>query len=298
MIKKKFVLLFIGCIFLFLNFGIPKELELINLIPEIKGWQLVESPQTFLPNTLYEYINGGAEIYLMYDFKELVVAEFKNQEGASLIIEIYNMENEKNCFGIYSIERSPESNYLLIGNHGYINGESLNFIISSLYIKINCYDCGSDSKTYLLNFAKEIINKVKNRGKLPIVLNYFPQKGLIKNSEKFFLKNFLGLKFLHSGYEAEYNLNNKKFYLFIIEGKNEKDAQNMYQKLKVHFGKNNILEKININNEKGFALQDRFYKKILIIRIRNYILGSLKLEDLKLARELISSILIKIRNSK
>ena len=275
-------------------FAFSQESKLINLVPNIQGWSLIETPQIFHPENLYKYIDGGAEAYLAYDFKELIVAEFKNSKNASIIIEIYNMGNEKNSFGIYSLERSPDSNYILIGNHGYIDGESLNFIVSTYYIKINCFDCGENTQNYLLNFAKEIINKIKDKGSLPFVLGYFPQRGLIKNSEKFYLKNFLGLDFLKNGYQAEYNLNNQNFYLFIIECKNEQDAQDMSRKLKNHF-KNNLLQKISINNNECYLIEDRYYKQILFTKAKNFIVGSLKLENINMAKELISSILLKIK---
>ena len=275
-------------------FAFSQESKLINLVPNIQGWSLIETPQIFHPENLYEYINGGAEIYLSYDFRKLITVEFKNEKGASVVIEIYDMGNQRNCFGIYSLERSPDSNYILIGNHGYIDGESLNFIVSTYYIKINCFDCGENTQNYLLNFAKEIINKIKDKGSLPFVLGYFPQRGLIKNSEKFYLKNFLGLDFLKNGYQAEYNLNNQNFYLFIIECKNEQDAQDMSRKLKNHF-KNNLLQKISINNNECYLIEDRYYKQILFTKAKNFIVGSLKLENINMAKELISSILLKIK---
>jgi len=293
---RKSVFCFFLIIFL-LNYVFSGETELLNLIPEIEGWEPVESPQIFYPENLYEYINGGAEIYLSYDFRKLITVEFKNEKGASVVIEIYDMGNQRNCFGIYSLERSPDSNYILIGNHGYIDGESLNFIVSTYYIKINCFDCGENVQNYLLNFAREINNKVKDKESLPFVLGYFPQKGLIKNSEKFYLKNFLGLNFLKNGYQAEYNLDNQNFYLFIIECKNEQDAQDMSRKLKNHF-KNNLLQKISIYNNECYLIKDRYYKKMLFTKAKNFIVGSLKLENMNMAKELISSILLKLRSNK
>jgi|Deesub1362B_J571_1020462.scaffolds.fasta_scaffold00153_12 hypothetical protein len=290
-------LFFIIFLYFLFNPLFGQKSKLINLLPKIKGWKSVELPQIFTPTNLYEYINGGAEIYLAYDFRELVVAEFKNQKNASIVIEIYDMGDEKNCFGIYSIERSPDSNYLEIGNHGYIDGESLNFIISTYYIKINCYDCGENTRDNLLNFADGIINKIENRGSLPPILFYFPEKGLIKNSEKFYLKNFLGMDFLKNGYKAEYNLNNENFSLFIVEGEDEQGAQEMFNKLKNNL-KDNLIGKIRINDGECYIAKDKYYKKILMMKSKNYIFGSLKLEDMELAKDFLLSILLKIRGEK
>ena len=44
--------------------------------PEITGWKQSGEIQTFTPKTLFEYINGAADLYIMYDFQELKVAEY------------------------------------------------------------------------------------------------------------------------------------------------------------------------------------------------------------------------------
>ena len=55
------------------------------------------APQSYLPETLFEYINGAAEIYLAYDFKELAVGNYESgKDEASLSIEIYDMGNKIN----------------------------------------------------------------------------------------------------------------------------------------------------------------------------------------------------------
>ena len=50
--------------------------------PEIAGWKQSGEVETFIPKNLYEYINGAADLYLMYDFEELKVEEYKNEKKA------------------------------------------------------------------------------------------------------------------------------------------------------------------------------------------------------------------------
>ncbi|HDZ25578.1 MAG TPA: hypothetical protein ENH65_03595, partial [Candidatus Aminicenantes bacterium] len=86
------------------------------LLPDVVTWKIPESPQDYFPEILFEYINGAAEIYLSYDFKELTVGQYeKGDSNASLIIEIYDMGTEINSFGIYSAERFPDSQFISLG---------------------------------------------------------------------------------------------------------------------------------------------------------------------------------------
>lgn len=249
--------------------------SLASLLPEILKWNLSEKPEMFLPETLFEYINGAAEIYLVYDFQELIVAQYGKQDSpASLTLEIYDMGKEKNSFGIYSAERFPDGNFLSIGNGGYVEEGALNFIASQYYLKLLCFDCEGDSENILNKFSQEIMEKVKEPKGLPILLSSFPQKGLVKNSEKFILRNFLGYSFLHDGYIASYKLDDLEFNCFIIEGEDVEDAQNM---LNQYLGKK---KEENVKKiSQGYRIKDRYYHHIYLARAENLLYGVMKIKD-------------------
>ena len=68
-------------------------------------------PAFYSPDSLYQQIDGGADIYLLYDFKSLLHQDFKSG-AAELTVDIYEMGKTENAFGIYAAERSPASNSL------------------------------------------------------------------------------------------------------------------------------------------------------------------------------------------
>ena len=249
--------------------------SLRDILPEVNSWLVSEEPQNYIPATLYEYINGAAEIYLSYDFKELIVGQYKKERReTSLSVEIYDMGNEKNAFGIYSVERFPESHFLSIGNQGYLEEGTLNFIIGKYYIKLLCFDCSEEVDTVLKSFSEDIVERVSEGGQIPSILSHFPQQGLVQNSEKFILKNFFGYGFLHDGYLANYRLESLEFDCFIIIGKNEEDAQNMLKHYLEKRGRSNIQE---ISG--GYLVKDRYYHNIYLARVAEYICGVMKIKE-------------------
>jgi len=259
--------------------GIYLEAEvdspLRSLLPEVESWKFSEDPQNYLPETLYEYINGAAEIYLAYNFKELIVGQYeKPDHSASLTIEIYDMGSGENSFGIYSAERFPDSKFISMGNQGYLEEEVLNFIVGKFYVKLLCFDCHEKSEEFLRLFSLEIAKRVKNKGSLPEILKLFPRRGLVENSEKFILHNFMGYSFLHNGYIANYRLENLEFDCFFIDGKNREDALGMLEQYLDAKGRENIQE-----ISQGYHLKDRYYHNIYLARIENYICGVMKIKD-------------------
>ncbi len=245
------------------------------LLPDVITWKVPEAPQDYFPEILFEYINGAAEIYLSYDFKELTVGQYeKGDSKASLIIEIYDMGNEINSFGIYSAERFPDSQFISLGNQGYLEKETLNFIAGKYYIKLLCFDSGEDSADFLKVFSQEVVKRVKDKGTLPPALAFFPKQGLVQNSEKFILRNFMGYSFLHSGYLANYKLEDLEFDCFLIEGENADDAQNMLKKYLEKKGKQSV-EEISA----GYRVKDRYYYNNYLARVENYLCGVMKIKD-------------------
>jgi hypothetical protein len=282
-LKPKELLKFFISFILFFSFlnareAVLKERSISSLhllLPDVATWKIPEAPQDYFPETLFEYINGAAEIYLSYDFKELTAGQYeKGDSNASLIIEIYDMGDKRNSFGIYSAERFPDSHFISIGNQGYLEEETLNFIVGKYYVKLLCFDSGKESSSFLKLFAQDVVKKVKDRGSLPPVLAFFPKQGLVRNSEKFILRNFMGYSFLHSGYLANYKLEDLEFDCFFIEGKNAKDAQNILEQYLKRKGEQNVQE-----ITAGYRIKDRYYHNIYLARVENYLCGVMKIKD-------------------
>ena len=225
-----------GVLFFSLILGLIRPLWASNsdgktfTFPEMPGWRQSGEIQTFEPGTLFEYINGGADLYLAYDFQELKVGEYSNEKKASVNVEIYRHKTPTDAFGIYSQERLPDANFLDIGAQAYVETNVLNFLAGPYYVKINSFKTGPEDREILVAFAKKISTNLGKKGTLPSILSFFPEEGKRKNSEKFISKNFLSYSFLRSAFTADYELSGKKFKLFIVEGLDRDDCRVMIQK--------------------------------------------------------------------
>ncbi len=249
--------------------------ELKTLLPKVDSWSQTEDPQTFFPETLFEYINGAAEIYLSYEFDQLIVAQYQKGEAEdTLAIEIYDMGSNRNSFGIYSAERYPENAFIDIGVEGYLEEGSLNFMVGRYYVKLLCFDCGGASDNVLKSFATEIINRTEDKGKFPDLLQVFPRNGLTTHTEKYILQNFMGYGFLHDGYLVNYSLPDQDFDAFLIEGKSRDESDEMLKRYLEAKGKDNV-GKIS----GGYHVKDRYYHNVFIAKVGNYLCGVMKIKD-------------------
>ncbi|NVM01720.1 MAG: hypothetical protein HWN67_05270 [Candidatus Helarchaeota archaeon] len=297
---------FILIIIILILFNCEKKLELsenalklksfLPLNNEVSGWKLKSALRFFQADNLWELINGAAEGYLVYGFKEMVTSEFINENTKQeMVIEIYQMKDNNNGFGIYSAERHPDNEFIDIGTQGYTGNMVLNFWKDKYYAKIIGFESSPEVQESLKDLANIIDKKIPEEKKMPEFISYFPQKGLIKSSEKFVSRDFLGHGFLQNGYIADYNIDNKEVKFFFIDCEDEQSAKSSYDKYKGFIGDSGkIVSEIKNIGDEGFVGEDRYYGIITVLKKDKIILGALgvanKTTGLNLIKEALSKI--------
>lgn len=222
---KKFITTAIFII-LFASLPVPAagETDIATLFPDIPGMSKGKV-EIYNPDTLYEYINGAADVFLSYDFVQLAALTYKDKLEHTLTIDIYRHSSDRNGFGIYSQEKPIKGDFLLIGAQGYYEKGVLNFLKGNYYIKMSGFDLGEKEKTIMTTAAREIAGRIGGSQYFPLPVTCFPGKGKIKNSEKYIAQDFLGHSFLHSAFAAEYEEAGEKFQVFIIEAADTGEAK-------------------------------------------------------------------------
>ena len=243
--------------------------------PAVDGWTLAGPPQVFVPDTLYDYINGGSDLYLKYEFEELTVVEYR-KGTISVSAEVYRHRTPDHAFGIYSQERVPSAEFLVLGAQGYYENALCNFIQGGYYVKLSSEHTGADDREILLGFARRISGSLPHPSGLPEILSAFPVERKKANAEKFIAKDFLGYGFLHSGFTADFERSGRRYQLFVIVGDDPADARAMLQQ---------YLKQINHEApvaEGEYQLTDPYHGAMALFWKGRYIWGTLGLPDAEL----------------
>jgi len=240
--------------------------------PAVDGWTPAGAPQVFSPDTLYDYINGGSDLYLKYDFEALQVLEYRKGK-MSVLAEVYRHRDADHAFGIYSQERVPGAAFLALGAQGYYETAVCNFIQGGYYVKLSSDGTGSEDREILLAFARRISQELPAQTALPAVLSVFPGEGKKPSSEKFIAKDFLGYAFLHAGFIADYERPGQKYQLFVIAGDSPTDTRAMLgQYLK------QIKQEMDLA-EGAYQIKDPYHGEMALLWKGKYIWGTVKVTD-------------------
>jgi len=210
------------------------EQQLLRLLPASlpAGTAAQAAPAFYKPDTLYKYMDGGADAFLLYDFQTLLHQEFRTDK-ADLSVDVFDMGMPENAFGIYASERAPWYYFIPIGTEAYRNEGILNFLQGRYYVKLAAFGAGSDSA--LDQFARAISAQIGDAGSFPALLQQLPQTHLKRRSEQYLLKDPLGHPFLRPSYLATYNLDNQESMLLISIAATETEAQQRLKQLDQHF---------------------------------------------------------------
>ena len=213
-----------------------EKARLAKLLPAPGGsGARVEEPR-FYAADLYQYIDGAAEAFHMYDLVAMVHREYKAGD-AEITVDIYDMGEPINAFGIYSAERSPENRYIQAGAEGYIDEHVLNFLQGSFYVKLSAFSDKGSVQPAMRSLAGEISKRIGGAAALPSILAVFPAAGRVARSEKYVKRAPLGHEFLAPACTADYRFAGKQSSLLISTSADAAQAKKKLELLKGYFAK-------------------------------------------------------------
>lgn len=172
--------------------------------PTIEGWSPAGEISTFTPDTLWEYINGAAETFFQYGFKELKTAEL-SRESVTVAIGIYEMGSPLNAYGIYRTERPEESPPVNIGAQAVISAPYQAVLVKDcFYVKVDVYD-GEITDTTGRAILEAVASGLPGRDGMPEEFSNLPKSGQVPGSQRFTREAFLGVRELKRCVSALYD---------------------------------------------------------------------------------------------
>ncbi len=255
--------------------------------PVLEGFRKQTNYPVYVPDNLWDFINGAADNYLAYDFVDLHVAEYK--KGRQVIkIEIYRHRNNTNAFGIYSSERSPSFRFVNLGAQGYITDGVINYFTGDYYVKLRTFSGKPKVHRAMETLARRTAAMLGGETEMPVTLALFPDEGKKINQEAYINKSVLGHTFLNNAFRADYEAGPDRFSIYVFEHESDELCRETAEKYlavtgidQVETGERKYLVKDGYNGQIFVAWQDR----------RMVVVSGLSFDQADIADKYISQIL-------
>ncbi|MCK4943766.1 MAG: hypothetical protein KAS65_09325 [Candidatus Aminicenantes bacterium] len=244
---------------------------------DLGNWKPVNKPQIFKGDDLFLYINGGAEIYHEYGFKQVLTLEYQNDSNHSINLEIFEMKDSYSAFGIYSFKTGKNGKKISAGEECLLEDYYLNFWKGDFQVTLTGLDSSKETINGLVVIAMALDKKITLKGKPPFLRNLLPVKDgrsphityikgniALFNYYPFGTKNIFGFK---EGIIGDYD----HLSILLFRYKTKKESRKWLQYSRKELLKNTRFSNYNVLID-GFSLIDNEKRNIMVTNFRNYIL--------------------------
>jgi hypothetical protein len=158
-----------------------------NLVPkEIAGWKAEEPDGVYDRKTLFDYIDGGAEVYLAYDFKQALARRFLKEGDPTITADVFLMDSAGDAYGVFTFER--EGKDVGIGTDSEYSSGLLRFWESRYFVSILTDRETPASKEAVMDLGKSIAAGIEFPCERPKMVLMLPTKGLAANTVRYLHK--------------------------------------------------------------------------------------------------------------
>ncbi len=177
-------------------------------------------PERFGPQTLYEKINGRADLYLSAGFVSLATQRFAGTGAAGAWVElfVYDMATPANAFSVYSMQRREGARSDDSAPAAYRTENALFLTHGSFYLEI----IGTDSSEELQQTMGALARRfVEAHGGAPAAQapgeGLLPAAGFQPGSLQLITANAFGYEQLDQIYSGEYLVDGARLTAFVSE---------------------------------------------------------------------------------
>ena len=131
-----------------------------RFVMKIPGWELTELG-VYEADSLYDYIDGGAEVYLAHNFCGLYAHRYEKPGQPEIVVDIFSMGSHDDAYGVYHHDmREGES--AGIGTESELNENALFFHRNRYFVSIFAFDVTDETVETMLKMGREFDSRMRN----------------------------------------------------------------------------------------------------------------------------------------
>ena len=235
-------------------------------LPEQFGPYRVTERLDYNAENLFDYINGGAEMYLSYGLTGMKGRVYSAENLPDVRVEIYEMTEAKNAFGVFTQTRDKEEDTYGQGSLSY--RDAAIFWKDRYYTVVSASQITPESEEAVRFLASAVDKAISGEGKIPDIVACLPEKDLAAAGYTYFHHyiwlnsyyfiadfNILNIDAQTDAVIAKYGSPEQRSYLLMIEYPDDITAQKAYEQMKEQYApETETSVVVSLENNTWFAL--------------------------------------------
>lgn len=159
---------------------------------EVNGWRPTAEPDSYDTRTIFNYMDGAAELYLAFNLRELRSVRFEKPGRPSIFVEVYEMASPEDAYGVFTFEQQdPE---VAIGQGSEFGGGLLRFWKGQTFVAIFAEEPTPDAEETILAIARRIEPTIVSVAHPPKIMGFLPDAAVRFTQKKaWFLRSHIHL---------------------------------------------------------------------------------------------------------
>jgi hypothetical protein len=234
----------------------------------VPGWQQAGPLRSYEGDTLYEYMDGNSEGYLLYRFVAMKGVTCKSG-GDTFVFDISEMADADFAWGMFMSARDMRQPIEAIGMAGQVLPRKATFAKGKYYVEIAA-DPEKDHRPALRAFVVAYEKLVPGRTTAPAALAWFPKEGLVADSVRLVPESVLGIGLLKSGFIARYDFGQA----FVVPAESGEAAAQLMEKWKARIGQTAPAKMA----DEAFTATDKYLSGLFVFRKGRLVAGFANLQ--------------------
>jgi hypothetical protein len=272
------------------------DLAIKDILPEksfAAGWVIEGKVQLFDKETLFDHIDGEAELYFPYGFDALATANYVNKQNPdlSIVADVYRMASVLDAFGIYANYRKTNNLWVTIGAEGFVSPSQLMFYQDRYFVRLQVSGATSLEKDTFLACARAISGNLPVGFGQPKELDVMKISALVPKSERYLAQSLLGYVFFRRGIIADAAVQDEKMQIFVIHEDTPAAARKTFDQYYSYLKAEAQGIQLTGNPDRiRVVAVDPLYGGVLVEQSGRYIIGAVRVKNASVAKQLIEQL--------
>ncbi len=289
------------CVFVFtMSAPVPvfaAEDSIKNILPTpgfVPGWVMKERVTLYNSDTLFDHINGEAELYFPYGFDMLATATYVNKKDPEVwvVVDVYRMGSLLDAFGIYSNYRKADAAGAVIGAEGFVSSSQLMFYQNRYFVRIQVTGASSLEQEIFVACGRRVSLSLPPHAGRPGELEVLAGiPGVVTKSERYLAQSLLGYAFFRRGMIAEAMLGSERVQIFVVFEHSPDAARKAFDNYRSYLkAEGREMNVTGTADRISLTAVDPLYGGVFVEQSGPYLIGAIRMKEASAAKRIVEQL--------
>jgi len=273
------------------------EDSIINILPTpgfAPDWVMKERVTLYNSDTLFDHIDGEAELYFPYGFDMLATVTYLNKKNPEVwvVVDVYRMGSLFDAFGIYSNYRKADAVGTVIGAEGFVSPSQMMFYQDRYFVMIQVTGTTSLEQDLFVACGRTVSRNLPPNTGRPRELEVLAGiPGVVTKSERYLGQSLLGYAFFRRGIIADAMLGGERVQVFVVFEHSPDAARKAFDDYRSYLkAEGQEMNVTGTTDRISLTAVDPLYRGVFVEQSGPYLIGAIRMKEASAAKPIVEQL--------